>query len=260
MDTSVDLTEEEVRNIIAAFKDMHMKPNAESPDAFKYWIKEFSTQKSLYTGYIPRIPIFSGDNKGDNTHKVWSAIDELDTQDDDDTVKNEAEDDQEHFAEQQDTGIKGDDLRSEESDTVDPVSEPDGVTETDHQVADTTLSDDTEQPEQDTTVYETVNSVPQPDIEATLIEPRRFVRARTSTATTKYKDFIVSKKSQPQPDWKSRADYLKEIASSGAFKGMEDHIVAGLLKVATEKWCCILQTIIIVYEDVNFSQEEKRYL
>ncbi|CAG2212783.1 NUDT9 [Mytilus edulis] len=56
------LTEEEVRNIIAAFKDMHMKPNAESPDAFKDWMKEFSTQKSLYTGYIPRIPTFSGDN------------------------------------------------------------------------------------------------------------------------------------------------------------------------------------------------------
>ncbi|CAG2241346.1 unnamed protein product [Mytilus edulis] len=71
MDTSVDLTEEEVRNIIAAFKDMHMKPNAESPDAFKDWMKEFSTQKSLYTGYIPRIPTFSGDNKGDNTYEVW---------------------------------------------------------------------------------------------------------------------------------------------------------------------------------------------
>ncbi|XP_071142173.1 uncharacterized protein [Mytilus edulis] len=71
MDTSVDLTEEEVRNIIAAFKDMHMKPNAESPDAFKDWMKEFSTQKSLYTGYIPKIPTFSGDNKGDNTYEVW---------------------------------------------------------------------------------------------------------------------------------------------------------------------------------------------
>ncbi|XP_063447782.1 uncharacterized protein LOC134727334 [Mytilus trossulus] len=71
MDTSVDLTEEEVRNIIAAFKDMHMKPNAESPDAFKDWMKEFSTQKSLYTGYIPNIHTFSGDNKGDNTYEVW---------------------------------------------------------------------------------------------------------------------------------------------------------------------------------------------
>ncbi|CAC5369938.1 unnamed protein product [Mytilus coruscus] len=69
MDTSVDLTEEEVRNIIAAFKDMHMRPNTESPDAFKDWIKEFSTQKSLYTRYIPRIPTFFGDNKGDNTYE-----------------------------------------------------------------------------------------------------------------------------------------------------------------------------------------------
>ncbi|CAG2236593.1 unnamed protein product [Mytilus edulis] len=408
MDTSVDLTEEEVRNIIAAFKDMHMKPNAESPDAFKDWMKEFSTQKSLYTGYIPRIPTFSGDNKGDNTYEDYnhlllamrelehqqkeytkentppvekkptpakranvprkkdkneletvvkqlmsqiellekrqeqlinnskhnrtdlihqtpdetiayrpldmnkrkekhqktfsidedeekekprptpaprlrprknretdpqptpslhdstltssdeesdddylvyvvtepdvedlsaphSAIDELETQDDDDTVQDEDDDDQEHVAEQQDTGIEGDDLPSEESDTVDPVLEPDEVSETDQQVADTTLSDDTEEPGQDATVDETVENVPQPDIEAPWIEPRRSVRARTSTATTKYKDFIVSKKSQPQPDWKSRADYLKDIASSGTFKGMEDQILAGLLKIATEK-------------------------
>ncbi|CAG2205605.1 CSMD [Mytilus edulis] len=77
MDTSVDLTEEEVRNIIAAFKDMHMKPNAESPDAFKDWMKEFSTQKSLYTGYIPRIPTYSGDNKGDNTYEYGGLKPEL---------------------------------------------------------------------------------------------------------------------------------------------------------------------------------------
>ncbi|CAG2241351.1 unnamed protein product [Mytilus edulis] len=151
------------------------------------------------------------------------------------TNPDEDDDDQEHVAEQQDTGIEGDDLPSEEIDTVDPVLEPDEVSETDQQVADTTLSDDTEEPGQDTTVDETVDNVPQPDIEAPWIEPRRSVRARTSTATTKYKDFIVSKKSQPQPDWKSRADYLKDIASSGTFKGMEDQILAGLLKIATEK-------------------------
>ncbi|CAC5417131.1 unnamed protein product [Mytilus coruscus] len=135
----------------------------------------------------------------------------------------------------QDTGIEGDDRPSEESDTVDPVLEPDEVSETDHQVADTTLSDDTEEPGQDTTVDETVENVPQSDIEAPWIEPRRSVRARTSTATTKYKDFIVSKKSQPQPDWKSRADYLKDIASSGAFKGMEDQILTHMKVHIPEK-------------------------
>ncbi|CAG2230173.1 unnamed protein product [Mytilus edulis] len=159
----------------------------------------------------------------------------LETQDDDDIVQDENDDDQEHVAEQQDIGIEGDDLPSEESDTVDPVLEPDEVLETDQQVADTTLSDDTEEPGQDTTVDETVDNVPQPDIEAPWIEPRRSVRARTSTATTKYKDFIISKKSQPQPDWKSRADYLKDLVSSDTFKGMEDQILARLLKVATEK-------------------------
>ncbi|CAG2214708.1 unnamed protein product [Mytilus edulis] len=164
-----------------------------------------------------------------------SSIDVLETQDDDDVVQDEDDDDQEHVAEQQDTRIEGADLPSEESDTVDQVLEPDEVSETDQQVADTTLSDDTEEPGQDTTVDETVDNVPQPDIEAPWIEPRRSVRARTSTATTKYKDFIVSKKSQPQPDWKSRADYLKDIASSGTFKGIEDQIRAGLLKIATEK-------------------------
>ncbi|CAC5372828.1 unnamed protein product [Mytilus coruscus] len=182
-----------------------------------------------YLVYVVREPAV------DDLSAPHSAIDELETQADDDTVHDEADDDQEHVAEQQDTGIEGDDRPSEESDTVDPVLEPDEVSETDHQVADTTLSDDTEEPGQNTTVDDTVDNVPQPDIEAPWIEPRRSVRARTSMATTKYKDFIVSKKSQPQPDWKSRADYLKDIASSGAFKGMEDQILAGLLKIATEK-------------------------
>ncbi|CAG2214714.1 unnamed protein product [Mytilus edulis] len=121
-----------------------------------------------------------------------SAIDELETQDDDDTVQDEDDDDQEHVAEQQDTGIEGDDLPSEEGDTVDPVLEHDIVSETDHQEADISLSDDTAEPGQDTTVGEIVDNVPQPDIDAPWIEPRRSVRARTSTATTKYKDLIVS--------------------------------------------------------------------
>ena len=164
-----------------------------------------------------------------------SAIGELETQEDDDTVQDEDDDDQEHVAEQQDTGIEGDDLPSEESNTVDPVLEPDEVSETEHQEADISLLDDTEEPGQDDTVDETVDNVTQPDIEAPWIEPRRSVRARTSTATTKYKDFIISKKSQPQPDWKSRADYLKDLVSSDTFKGMEDQILARLLKVATEK-------------------------
>ncbi|XP_063436150.1 nucleolin-like [Mytilus trossulus] len=166
-----------------------------------------------------------------------STIDELEAQDDDDTVQDEDDDDQEHVAEQQDTGIEGDDLPSEESNTVDPVLEPDEVSETEHQEADISLLDDIEEPGQDDTVDETVDNVTQPDIEAPWIEvqPRRSVRARTSTATTKYKDFVVSKKSQPQPDWKSRADYLKDIASSGTFKGMEDQILASLLKIASEK-------------------------
>ncbi|CAC5375413.1 unnamed protein product [Mytilus coruscus] len=101
----------------------------------------------------------------DDLSAPHSAIDELETQDDDDTVQDEADDDQEHVAEQQDTEIEGDDRPSKESDTVDPVLEPDEVSETDHQVADTTLSDDTEEPGQDTTVDETVDNVRQPEIE-----------------------------------------------------------------------------------------------
>ncbi|CAG2241345.1 unnamed protein product [Mytilus edulis] len=123
-----------------------------------------------------------------------SAIGELETPDND-TVQDENDDDQEHVAEQQDIGIEGDDLPSEESDTVDPVLEPDEVSETDQQVADTTLSDDIEEPGQDITVDETVDNVPQPDIEAPWIEPRRSVSAQNITATTKYKDFIVSEES-----------------------------------------------------------------
>ncbi|VDI70610.1 Hypothetical predicted protein [Mytilus galloprovincialis] len=72
---SEELTEQDIQNIVRAFKDMKVKPNADTTDAFKNWMKEFSTSKMddvLYMPYIPKLPIFSGDDKGDDvSYDLW---------------------------------------------------------------------------------------------------------------------------------------------------------------------------------------------
>ncbi|CAG2244675.1 unnamed protein product [Mytilus edulis] len=72
---SEELTEQDIQNIVRAFKDMKVKPNADTTDAFKNWVKEFSTSKMddvLYMPYIPKLPTFSGDDKGDDvSYDLW---------------------------------------------------------------------------------------------------------------------------------------------------------------------------------------------
>ncbi|CAG2244672.1 unnamed protein product [Mytilus edulis] len=139
---SEELTEQDIQNIVRAFKDMKVKPNADTTDAFKNWMKEFSTSKMDDVLYMPYIP----------KSKFWKGLrpeDELDEQDEIQDI------------------------------------------------------------------------------------PRRSVRTKTSTATTKYKDFVC-KQIQPNTDWLMRAQFLKDAVSSGVFRGSEDRVKDALLKIVTD--------------------------
>ncbi|CAC5409537.1 unnamed protein product [Mytilus coruscus] len=59
--------------------------------------------------------------------------------------------------------------------------------------------------------------------------PRRSTRMKTSTATTKYKDFVA--KSAQKTDWMIRAEYLKSAASSGIFSKYGDDVSKAMLKL-----------------------------
>ncbi|CAC5399793.1 unnamed protein product [Mytilus coruscus] len=63
--------------------------------------------------------------------------------------------------------------------------------------------------------------------------PRRSVRTKTSTATTRYKDFVC-KQTQPKTDWLMRAQFLKDAVSSGVFRGSEDRVKDALLRIVTD--------------------------
>ena len=63
--------------------------------------------------------------------------------------------------------------------------------------------------------------------------PRRSVRHRTSTATTKYKDF-VTKQMQHKADWLTRAQFLRDSVLEGLFRGSEDRVKEALLKLITD--------------------------
>ncbi|CAC5376646.1 unnamed protein product [Mytilus coruscus] len=63
--------------------------------------------------------------------------------------------------------------------------------------------------------------------------PRRSVRTKTSTATTRYKDFVC-KQTQPKTDWLMRSQFLKDGVSSGVFRGSEDRVKYALLRIVTD--------------------------
>ena len=65
--------------------------------------------------------------------------------------------------------------------------------------------------------------------------PRRSTRAKTSTATTKYKDFVVPHVSKSaQPDWMVRVDYLRSAAASGMFDSLSEDVSRAMLKLITK--------------------------
>ncbi|CAG2194014.1 unnamed protein product [Mytilus edulis] len=73
------------------------------------------------------------------------------------------------------------------------------------------------------------------DISTPEPQQRRSTRTKTSTATTKYKDFVVPPVSKSaQPEWMVRADYLRTAASSGMFINMADDVSRAFLKLITK--------------------------
>ncbi|CAC5408061.1 unnamed protein product [Mytilus coruscus] len=63
--------------------------------------------------------------------------------------------------------------------------------------------------------------------------PRRSVPTKTSTAITRYKDFVC-KQTQPKTDWLIRAQFLKDAKSSGVFRESEDRVKDALLRNVTD--------------------------
>ncbi|CAC5415717.1 unnamed protein product [Mytilus coruscus] len=61
---------------------------------------------------------------------------------------------------------------------------------------------------------------------------RLSTRMKTSTATTKYKDFVA--KSAQKTDWMIRAEYLKSAASSGIFSKYGDDVSKAMLKLISQ--------------------------
>ena len=72
MESTVELTDEEVQNIIRAFKEMKVKPKAETSQAFREWMKKFSQPQPVQIKtYIPKLPTFYGNNKGETKYDEW---------------------------------------------------------------------------------------------------------------------------------------------------------------------------------------------
>ena len=82
-----DLSNEELQQIAKAFKEMNIKPKADSTEDFKKWMSDFvstmkdseikdepGTEGTVTTksgNYIPKISCFSGDGKHDTTYDLW---------------------------------------------------------------------------------------------------------------------------------------------------------------------------------------------
>lgn len=82
-----ELSQEELTQIANAFKEMNIKPKADSTADFKKWMSDFvsnmneteikkepETEHTLTTrqgNYIPKISCFSGDGKHETTYDLW---------------------------------------------------------------------------------------------------------------------------------------------------------------------------------------------
>lgn len=55
-----------------AFKEMDLKPCAQTPDDFKTWMEDYKdTDDDLWNAYLPRISAFSGDAKTGKPYDLW---------------------------------------------------------------------------------------------------------------------------------------------------------------------------------------------
>ncbi|VDI62944.1 Hypothetical predicted protein, partial [Mytilus galloprovincialis] len=66
------LSKDEISNIVMAFKEMDLKPCAQTPDDFKTWMEDYKdTDDDLWNAYLPRISAFSGDAKTGTPYDLW---------------------------------------------------------------------------------------------------------------------------------------------------------------------------------------------
>jgi hypothetical protein len=90
----MEFTEEEVQNILGAFKALKVKPKADTPEDFAKWMADFTTSMgafpvkeeqtsshataSIASGHVYvtlphelRISVFSGDRKSETSYELW---------------------------------------------------------------------------------------------------------------------------------------------------------------------------------------------
>jgi len=86
-----EFTEEEIANLVSAFKDLRVKPKADSAEDLKRWMKEFAassgepevkkepgeelgkgpTPQTVTVSQFPRLSNFHGDGKGGISYELW---------------------------------------------------------------------------------------------------------------------------------------------------------------------------------------------
>ena len=69
-DMSDYLSKEEIDNIVSAFKDMDIKPSAQTPEDFKAWMEEYKDDEQ-WDAFLPRISTFTGDEKTGTPYDIW---------------------------------------------------------------------------------------------------------------------------------------------------------------------------------------------
>ena len=69
-DMSDYLSKEEIDNIVSAFKDMDIKPSAQTPGDFKAWMEEYKDDEQ-WDAFLPRISTFTGDEKTGTPYDIW---------------------------------------------------------------------------------------------------------------------------------------------------------------------------------------------
>ncbi|CAG2194060.1 unnamed protein product [Mytilus edulis] len=160
---------------------------------------------------------------------VIQADDEIASVEEEATVPGNADDDQdrteEHSELEEDASLPEESGGSEHETSLDDQVH-DLATDALHDVTD----DDSKEDENIDDDEENDDDISTPET-----QQRRSTRTKTSTATTKYKDFVVpSVSKRAQPEWMVRADYLRTAASSGMFINMADEVSRAMLKLITK--------------------------
>ncbi|CAC5399986.1 unnamed protein product [Mytilus coruscus] len=158
---------------------------------------------------------------------VIQADDETASVEEEATVPGNADDDQDRTEEQSE--LEEDPSLPEES------RGSEHETSLEDKVHDLAIDASPDVTDDDSTEDENIDDEEEKDDDTPEPQQRRSTRTKTSTATTKYKDFVVPPISKSsQPEWMVRADYLRTAASSGMFINMADEVSRAMLKMITK--------------------------